>query len=133
MTVLVKGRWQDKNGSFLMDTNRQKACSENSDMQKIRMPPVCITGLWSIYSPQRSGRKLSEYYRAAVAKAKHGERSDLKTRESTPRWAMFMRTTSRKPIPAIWQNARRFPASGGAYGGSIPLAGIIDVKKIGSS
>jgi phage terminase large subunit GpA-like protein len=126
MTIWEQGRWQAKNGDFY---DQEEGVFRNNAGGKIRPPRVLgITGLWSIYSPQTSWPQIVRDYRAAVAKAKHGERSDLKTWINTTLGEVFEDDIEKTDAGDLQKRAEDFPLQIVPMGGLILLAGI-DVQK----
>lgn len=124
--VWEQGRWQDEQGNWY--------CNETGQFKDligaVIKPPkhIGIDNLWTIYSPQTTWANIVKEYRAAVAKAKHGERSDLKTWVNTTLGDVYEDNVEKTDAEDLKKRAEDFPLQVVQYGGLILLAGV-DVQK----
>jgi phage terminase large subunit GpA-like protein len=119
-------RWIDDAGNwYCIETGQFKnAAGETIRPQK----HIGIDKLWTIYSPQTSWSTIVKEYRAAIAKAKHGEKSDLKTFINTTLGDVYEDDVEKTDAEDLKKRAEDFPLQIVSRGGLILKAGI-DVQK----
>lgn len=121
-----KGRWQDQAGNWYDDTTGQL---KNPQGEPIRLTKhIGIDNLWTIYSPQSTWANIVKEYRAAVAKAKHGDKSDLKTFTNTTLGDVWEDDVEKTEAADLKIRAEDFPLRIAQRGTLIVKAGV-DVQK----
>lgn len=124
--VWDKGRWQDDNRNWYCHETGQ---FKSSSGETIRPPKhIAFDNLWTIYSPQTTWANIVKEYRAAIAKAKHGEKSDLKTWINTTQGQVYEDDVEKTEAGDLKKRAEDFPLRIVPKGGLILIAGI-DVQK----
>lgn len=77
LRVWDKGIWIDAAGNWIDD---KTSCFRNINDEKIRpQKHIAIDNMWTIYSPQTEWKTIVKEFIEASKKAKHGDKSDLKS------------------------------------------------------
>jgi phage terminase large subunit GpA-like protein len=119
-------RWQDGNGNWYCNETGQ---FKNAAGETIRPPKhIGIDNLWTIYSQQTTWAAIVKEYRAAVTKAKHGDKSDLKTFINTTLGEVYEEDVEKTDADDLKKRAEDFPLQIVPRGGLVLKAGI-DVQK----
>lgn len=124
--VWHQGRWTDENGNWYCHTSGEFKNCEGETIQ----PPkhIAFDNYWTIYSPQATWVSIVKDYRAAIGKAIHGEKSDLKTWINTTLGQEYEEDVEKTEAEDLKKRAEDFPLQIVPTGGLILLAGI-DVQK----
>jgi len=101
----------------------------NATGATIRPPKhIGFDNLWTIYSPQATWANIVKDYRAAIGKAKHGEKSDFNTWINTTLGQTYAEDVDKTEAADLKKRAEDFLLQIVPYGGLILMAGI-DVQK----
>ncbi len=126
LSIWKKGRWVAKTGEYY---NEESATFHDADGNRIPAPKhLGIDGLWTIYSPQASWSGIVKEYLSAVAKARHGDQSDLKTFINTTLGEVFEENLEKTESGDLRDRAENYPLQIVPKGGLI-LCGGVDVQK----
>jgi phage terminase large subunit GpA-like protein len=126
LSVWKRGYWQDNNGNTI---NNETGQFHNASGEVIRPPRhIAFDRLWTIYSPQSTWANIVREYIAAVAKAKHGEKSDLKAWINTTLGDVFEDDIDKNESADLKKRAEDYPLQIIPKGGLLAYAGI-DVQK----
>ncbi|MDD5587425.1 MAG: phage terminase large subunit family protein, partial [Alphaproteobacteria bacterium] len=121
-----KGRWKDEKGNWYCNGT---GTFKNAQGEAIRPPRhIAFDNLWTIYSPQASWSAIVREYRGAAGKAKHGERSDIKTFINTTLGQVYEDNVEKTDADELKKRAEDFKLQSVPLGGLILLAGV-DVQK----
>lgn len=126
LSVWSRGRWVDPNGNYYCtDSGKFKNYSD-----EIIRPPNSIgfDNLWTIYSPQAAWVNIIKEFLSATKKAKHGDKSDLKTFINTTLGQSFEEDAEKTDATDLKKRAEDYPLKVVPKGGLILMAGI-DVQK----
>lgn len=126
--VWKKGRWQSENGDYYdHDDGKWKDCNG-----AVIRPPrhVGFDNYWAIYSPQTAWSTIVKEWLGAVAKARHGEKSDLKTFINTTLGQDYEDDVEKTESSELKKRAEDYPLQTVPMGGLIVKIGI-DVQKWG--
>lgn len=126
LSVWQRGRWQDANRNWYCNETGQ---FKDSTGATIRPPKhIGFDNLWTIYSPQATWTNIVKEYRAAIGKAKHGEKSDLKTFINTTLGQVYEDDVEKTEAADLKKRTEDFLLQIVPRGSLILMAGI-DVQK----
>lgn len=120
------GRWIDQHGNWYDHLNGQLYDRENRPIALQRI--IAIDQLWTLYSPQSSWSAIVKEFIDASRKAKHGDKSDLKTFINTTLGETYEAEVEKTETTELQQRAEDFPLGLVPSGGLILMAGV-DVQK----
>jgi phage terminase large subunit GpA-like protein len=124
--VWHSGLWEDGRGNRYDEAT---GTFRNSEGDPIRPPKhIAVDRLWAIYSPQTTWAKIVKEFLDAAAKAKHGDKSDLKTFINTTLGESYEEDAEKTDASQLKQRAEDFPLQVVPRGGLILKAGV-DVQK----
>lgn len=126
LSVWQRCRWTDRQGNWY---DHEQGLLKNAAGEPIRPPKsIAFDNFWAIYSPQTTWSNIVREWRTAVSKAKHGERSDLKTFINTTLGDVYEDDVEKTDPDDLKNRAEDFPLQIVPRGGLILLAGV-DVQK----
>lgn len=126
LSVWEQCRWSDSNGNWICN---QTGKFHNAAGEEIRPPKhIAFDNYWTIYSPQTTWSTIVKEWLAAVAKAKHGEKSDLKTFINTTLGETYEDDVEKTDAEDLKKRAEDYPLMIVPFGGLIVLVGV-DVQK----
>jgi len=126
LKVWEQCRWTDAAGNWY---DHDAGQFKNAQDQPIRPPKhIAFDNYWAAYSPQTTWAKIVKEWLDAVKKAKHGEKSDLKTFINTTLGLDYEDDVEKTEAGDIKKQAEDFPLQIVPRGGLMLLAGI-DVQK----
>lgn len=126
LKIWHRGRWKDQHGNWYHNAQGQLY---TADDQPINLPKVIgIDHLWTIYSPQASWSTIVKEFLDASKKAKHGDKSDLKTFINTTLGETYEAEVEKTESSTLVQRAEDFPLGKVPRGGLILMAGV-DIQK----
>jgi phage terminase large subunit GpA-like protein len=126
LSVWDQGRWEDGRGNWYDEATGK---FRNPEGDVIRPPKhLAIDKLWSIYSPQTTWPKIVKEFLDAAAKAKHGDKSDLKVFVNTTLGESYEEEAEKTDASELKKRAEDFPLQVVQRGGLLLQAGV-DVQK----
>ena len=125
LKIWDKGRWQDPAGNWIDD---QSHCFRNSQGEKIRpQKHIAFDKMWTIYSPQTDWQTIVKEFLDANKKAKHGDKSDLKSFVNTTLGEEYEEEVEKTDASELQKRAEDFPLQVVQMGGLI-LKAAIDIQ-----
>lgn len=126
LSIWKQGKWTDSDGNWIDDATGD---FKNAADDTVRPPKhIAFDNLWTIYSPQATWTGIVKEYRSAVAKAKHGEHSDIKTFINTTLGQVYEDNVEKTDADDLKKRAEDFPLMIVPFGGLNIMVGI-DVQK----
>jgi len=126
LSVWDKCRWADADGNWYCNAAGK---FYNAANEEIRPPKhIAFDNYWTIYSPQATWATIVKEWLSAVAKAKHGEKSDLKTFINTTLGQVYEDNVEKTEAEDLKKRAENYPLGIVQLGGLIIMVGV-DVQK----
>ncbi len=126
LKVWHKGRWEDHAGNWY---DHDEGVFKDRSGNKIRPPKkIAFDKMWAIYSPQTEWKVIVREFLDATKKARHGEKSDLKTFINTTLGEEYEEEVEKTDAGELRKRAEDFPLQTVPMGGLILMAGI-DIQK----
>jgi phage terminase large subunit GpA-like protein len=119
-------RWEDSDGNWY---SNETGKFYNADGEEIRPPKhIAFDKYWTIYSPQATWVQIVKEWLSAADKAKHGDKSELKTFVNTTLGETYEDDVEKTDADELKKRAEDYPLQIVPIGGLSIMVGI-DVQK----